>query len=104
MNSLLTDIIAAPLLGALLVLFIPRDYRVIIRLITLLATAVSMVCAITLFAKFQTGLTQYQFEQSIPWVKSLGINYHVGVDGVNVGLILMGGIVAFTAACVSREI
>ena len=34
----------------------------------------------------------------------LGISYHVGVDGINVGLILMGAIVAFAAACVSWEI
>ena len=31
-------------------------------------------------------------------------SYHVGVDGINVGLILMGAIVAFAAACVSWEI
>ena len=35
---------------------------------------------------------------------ALGISYHVGVDGINVGLILMGAIVAFAAACVSWEI
>ena len=46
----------------------------------------------------------YQFEQQIPWVESLGISYHVGVDGINVGLILMGAIVAFAAACCSWEI
>lgn len=104
MNSLLTDLIAAPLIGAMLVLFIPRDYRFIIRIVTLLSTAVSMLCGIALFAGFQSGATHYQFEQNYPWVQSLGLNYHVGVDGINVGLILMGGIVAFAAACVSREI
>ncbi len=37
-------------------------------------------------------------------VKSLGIGYHVGVDGLNVGLILMGAIVAFAASCAAWEI
>src|SRR5260370_29797224 len=32
------------------------------------------------------------------------MRYHVGVDGINVGLVLMGAIVAFAAACVSWEI
>ena len=50
------------------------------------------------------GANGYQFEQQIPWVESLGISYHVGVDGLNVGLILMGAIVAFAAACCSWEI
>ncbi len=48
--------------------------------------------------------TATSFEQQIPWVESLGISYHVGVDGLNVGLILMGAIVAFAAACCSWEI
>src|SRR5205823_14373195 len=34
----------------------------------------------------------------------LGIHCRLGVDGINVGLILMGAIVAFAAACVSWEI
>ena len=38
------------------------------------------------------------------WVSTLGISYYVGVDGINVGLILMGATVAFAAACVSWEI
>jgi NADH-quinone oxidoreductase subunit M len=42
--------------------------------------------------------------QRIGWVDSLGISYHVGADGVNIGLILMGAIVAFAAACASWEI
>jgi NADH-quinone oxidoreductase subunit M len=57
-----------------------------------------------MFCKFQTGAPGYQFEQQIPWVQSLGISYHVGVDGINVGLVLMGAIVAFAAACCSWEI
>src|SRR5262249_54325122 len=31
-------------------------------------------------------------------------SYHVGVDGINVGLVLMGAIVSFAAACCSWEI
>ena len=57
-----------------------------------------------LFLKFETGLPGYQFVQQIAWVKSLGISYHVGVDGINIGLILMGAVVAFAAACVSHDI
>src|SRR3954467_2444964 len=46
----------------------------------------------------------YRFTQIYPWVKALGISYHVGVDGINLGLIVMGAVVAFAAACVSWEI
>ncbi len=102
--SILTYILGWPLLAALALVFVPRNYRVIIRAVALLATFISMLLAIKMFCQFVTGHAGYQFEQQIPWVESLGISYHVGVDGINVGLILMGAIVAFAATCCSFEI
>jgi NADH-quinone oxidoreductase subunit M len=102
--SILTYILGLPLLAALLLVFVPGNYRVIIRAIALAATFVSMLLAVKMFCRFVAGHAGYQFEQQIPWVESLGISYHVGVDGLNVGLILMGAIVAFAAACCSWEI
>ena len=102
--SILTYILGWPLLAALALVFVPRNYRVIIRAVALLATFISMLLAVKMFCQFVTGHAGYQFEQQIPWVQSLGISYHVGVDGLNVGLILMGAIVAFAAACCSFEI
>ena len=102
--SILTYILGIPLLAAVLLVFVPGNYRVIIRAIALAATFVPMVLAIKMFCQFVTGHAGYQFEQQIPWVESLGMSYHVGVDGLNVGLVLMGAIVAFAAACCSWEI
>jgi len=102
--SILTCIFGWPLLAAVALVFVPRNYRVIIRAVALLATFVSMLLAVKMFCQFVPGHAGYQFEQQIPWVESLGISYHVGVDGLNVGLILMGAIVAFAAACCSFEI
>ncbi|HEX7652297.1 MAG TPA: proton-conducting transporter membrane subunit, partial [Verrucomicrobiae bacterium] len=102
--SILTQIAGWPLLAALLLVVIPRNYRVVIRAITVLATLISAVLAVKMFCQFVPGAAGFQFEQQIPWVTSLGISYHVGADGLNVGLILMGAIVAFAAACCSFEI
>ncbi|MBM3833327.1 MAG: NADH-quinone oxidoreductase subunit M [Verrucomicrobia bacterium] len=102
--STLTYILGWPLLAGILVVFIPQNYRFAIRLIALAATGVSMLLALKLFAQFQTGVAGYQFVQKAAWVEALGISYHVGVDGLNIGLIVMGAIVAFAAACVSWEI
>ena len=102
--STLTFIICIPLLAAIVLAFVPRNYRVIMRAVAIIATLISAVLAIIMFARFQVGIPGYQFEQQVSWVQSLGISYHVGVDGINVGLILMGAIVAFAAACCSWEI
>lgn len=102
--SILTHIFIWPLIAALLLVFVPRNYRVIIRVVALAATLTSMVLAIIMFCQFVPGKSGFQFEQQIPWVDSLGISYHVGVDGLNVGLILMGAVVSFAAALCAWEI
>lgn len=102
--STLTYIICIPLLAAIVLAFVPRNYRVIMRAAAIIATLISAVLAIIMFARFHAGMPGYQCEQQVSWVKSLGISYHVGVDGINVGLVLMGAIVAFAAACCAWEI
>lgn len=104
--SLLTSIILVPLLGALVVAPIPRNYRFVIRIVALASTLISMALAIAMFVQFDSAAVTdgFRFVQKLPWVQSLGISYYVGVDGINVGLILMGAIVAFAAACVSNRI
>jgi NADH-quinone oxidoreductase subunit M len=102
--STLTYIIGWPLCAAIVLLLVPRTFRPVLRAIAILATFVSAVLALKMFVQFKPGAPGYQFDQFVPWVSALGIGYHVGVDGINVGLILMGAFVAFAAACVSWEI
>ncbi len=102
--SLLTPILGLPLCAALALTFVPRNFRVVMRGTALLATLLSALLATLMFLQFHAGAPGFQFEQQVPWVPALGISYHVGVDGINVGLVLMGALVAFAAACVSWEI
>ena len=102
--SPLTLILGFPFLGALAVAFVPKHLRAVVRWIALVATFLSMAVALLVFGMFDSKILEPQFEQQFHWVPALGISYHVGVDGLNVGLVLMGAIVAFAAACVSWEI
>jgi NADH-quinone oxidoreductase subunit M len=105
----LTLIFALPLLAALLLAFVPRNYAVIMRLVAVIATFLTAVLAVKMFCQFNGAAVAengYRFVGTIPWLgaKSLGLACTLGVDGVNVGLVLMGAIVAFAAACCSWEI
>jgi NADH-quinone oxidoreductase subunit M len=105
--SPLTYIVCWPLLMALVLVFVPRNYRLVMRAGALLATLMALLVAVKMFLQFGGAPVDpggYRFVQQASWIESLGISYHVGVDGINVGLILMGAIVAFAAACVSWEI
>jgi len=96
MISPLTLVIASPLLAALLILFVPQNFRFVIRVVALLGLWLPWGWPFMFSAASErpSGLPVRRRTESIPWVESVGINYHVGVDGVNVGLILMGAIVA----------
>jgi NADH-quinone oxidoreductase subunit M len=104
---MLTVILGLPLLAALVLSFVPRNFRVLIRAMAVLATLLSAALAVLVFVQFNSaspGPHGFKFEQQVPWVQALGISYHVGLDGINLGLVLMGAIVALAAACVSWEI
>ena len=102
--STLTYIFAWPLVAALLLCLVPRSYRFVMRLVAVVATFISMVLAIKMFWRFDGAVQGFQFEQQVAWISSLGISYHVGADGLNAGLILLGAIVAFAASLCSWEI
>jgi NADH-quinone oxidoreductase subunit M len=104
MSLMLPTILGLPLLGAIAVAFVPRSYRFVIRTIAQAATFVSMLTAFCMFWHFVPGKEGYQFVASYEWVRDLGITLKLGVDGLNVALVLMGAIVAFAATSMSYMI
>jgi NADH-quinone oxidoreductase subunit M len=110
--NLLSAIFLIPLIAAGLIVLIPRTIRWGIRVVALMATFVTMVLGVILFCKYGNAeaIDGYKFTYFAHWVSldlsvsKLFINYHVGVDGINLGLVVMGSIVAFAATCLSKEI
>ncbi len=103
---MLTLIILLPFAAAIGLAFVPGNFRFFMRMATLATTAVVAFLALCLFWKFDAGAEGYQFITTVPLLGAgaLGMQCRLGVDGINVGLILMGAIVACAAACVSWEI
>jgi NADH-quinone oxidoreductase subunit M len=98
-----------PLLAALALVFVPRSFAVVMRGVAVIVTFVTMLLAILMFIRFNGAPVDadgYRFVSTIPafGAASLGMALKLGVDGLNVGLVLMGAIVAFAAACCAYEI
>jgi NADH-quinone oxidoreductase subunit M len=105
----LTYVFLLPLVAAIALVFVPRNFRVLMRAVAVAVTGVTMLLAVKMFWQFGAATADvggYKFVSAIPWLgaESLGIACKLGVDGINVGLVLMGAIVAFAAACCSWEI
>jgi NADH-quinone oxidoreductase subunit M len=107
--TILSLIFILPLLAAIALAFVPRNFAVIMRGVAVGVTFVTMLLAVVMFCSFNsvpTDASGYKFVSTIPCfgAESLGIVCKLGVDGLNLGLVLMGAIVAFAAALCSFEI
>ena len=45
-----------------------------------------------------------QFETEWTWVESLGLKFYLAADGINIGIIFMGAVVAFAAVCCAGDV
>lgn len=94
-----------PALAALIISFLPSGWTRLIRLFALLATGGSLALAATVFAElWNTPLTGYRMVESLPWFPALGIQYKLGVDGMSLSLLLLTGLVSWTAIWMSFSI
>jgi len=59
------------------------------RQISLGATVITFVLSIPLFTAFDSGTARMQFEEIAPWIEAFSANYHLGVDGISMPLILL---------------
>ena len=87
---LLSLVIWVPIIGGLLVLMTGSgrsglEAKVLSLLVALLTFAIS----IPLYTGFDTASHQMQFVELSPWIASFNINYHLGVDGISMPLILL---------------
>jgi NADH-quinone oxidoreductase subunit M len=89
-------------LGALLVLLLPKGKPATARIVALLTALVGLLIAISTFAGHRSGQLE-QITQST-WIPSLGIEYHLAVDGISLCLIVLTGIVAVAGILFSWNI
>ncbi len=86
---ILTLVVFFPLLAAAVVLFLDNKKSDLIRAVGLAATLITFVLSLHLPVNFIEGLKGYQFEANLPWIPQFNINYHVGIDGISLLLILL---------------
>ena len=87
---LLSLVIWVPIIGGLLVLAVAKSgNNNAVRWLSLLVAAFTFVLSIPLFSGFDTTMYQMQFVEKLAWIPAFNINYHLGVDGISMPLILL---------------
>jgi len=110
---ILTLIIFLPVVGGLLVCFLPRDREELARrfslLITILVFALTVIAALPsphgdAAARFKLGIGEMQSVVSIPWIPTFGIQYFLGLDGISLPLVLLTSFLCMLAMAASWPI
>jgi NADH-quinone oxidoreductase subunit M len=97
----ISAIIAAPLAAVIILLFLKDEMLWLVRAISVATTSFCLALSFYMLWAYDKGKGGYQFVERIEWVKSLGISYHVGVDGISIAMIVLTALVIFTGVFVS---
>lgn len=92
-----------PLLGALLTLVLPTGKARTIRLVSIGASAATFLLALTYLGAFDGSSGRLEFEEAHAWIPSLGIRFHVGLDGLSLFLFLLTAFVTPLAMAASTR-
>jgi len=87
---LLSLAIWVPIVFGVLVLATGPDRNArVARLIALIGAVLGLLVVLPLYTRFDTAAGGFQFQELAPWIASLHVNYHLGIDGVSLLLILL---------------
>ncbi|MFH0926112.1 MAG: NADH-quinone oxidoreductase subunit M [bacterium] len=90
---MLSLIVWTPILGVFLIYFLANS-EINIKRIALTCTGIPLLLSIILAFRFNPQ-GKYQFVERFKWIKNLGIDYYLGIDGLSLGLVILVGILTF---------
>src|SRR5215472_6791798 len=98
-------------LGALVLMFLPKGNAAVARTVAMLTALAGLLIGIAGFLQYQSVIATPGAEKIISitspecqWIPSLGIHYHLAVDGVSITLVLLTGLAAVAGILFSWNI
>jgi NADH-quinone oxidoreductase subunit M len=93
-----------PLIGAVVVLVFDVKNKNLVRGLALGFAFLALAMTLVLWHRFNPGFGGLQFEEVHAWVPVLGVQYHVGIDGLGLLMLLLSAIVVPMAMAASWQI
>ncbi len=80
-----------PLVGAAILLALPKERENVIKTVALGASILCAVIGIGILFRFDFSgdVAGYQFEANRKWISAIGTNYHIGLDGISLPLFIL---------------
>ncbi|MBA3309877.1 MAG: NADH-quinone oxidoreductase subunit M [Nocardioidaceae bacterium] len=79
---ILSTLVFLPTAIMVVLVFIRNELA--LRRVALTGAVVVLALSLVLTATFRRGVTDFQFVEQLPWVESMGLSYHLAVDGVSI--------------------
>ena len=89
----LNALIIVPIVGALVVTLLPKSRPELMRPVGAIFSAIAGALSLYVMAEFSISQSDFQFQSIQSWIPSLGINWHVGVDGISLWLVVLAGLI-----------
>ncbi|HIE40703.1 MAG TPA: NADH-quinone oxidoreductase subunit M, partial [Thiomicrorhabdus sp.] len=86
---ILSTLIWLPIVGGLLVLFAGRNNPALAKWLSLFTVGLTFILSIPLWTGFDTTTASMQFVENVPWIPMFNVNYHLGIDGLSMPLVLL---------------
>ena len=89
---ILPALVFTPILGALAILVTSGRRAELHRLLAIATAVITGALSIWVLVAFDVDDPSYQFVSKVTWVESLDINFHLGVDGISLFMVVLTGI------------
>jgi NADH-quinone oxidoreductase subunit M len=94
----LSLIVFLPLVGAGLVLLLPKRQESAAKAIALLFALGSLGASVLAVVRFDFDATeQFQFGTDLSWISAIGSRYHIGIDGISMPLLVLSTLMTVLA-------
>ncbi|MGA6924357.1 MAG: NADH-quinone oxidoreductase subunit M [Desulfosarcina sp.] len=100
----LTTLLLCCGIGLMIILFIPARNGRAIKIVSAVFSGLTLIISIYLYTAYDKQAGGFQFVEHVDWIPSLGIAYYNGVDGFALPMLLLTGIVFFTAVLTMWEL
>lgn len=110
----LSILVFSPIIGILLLAFVPKAQEATIKLIGFIATLPALVLALIAFFQYRGGADLKQLSESVNWIRFgsfsaidenlFMVKYELGVDGFSLVMIVLTAIIATLAAIASIHV
>jgi NADH-quinone oxidoreductase subunit M len=97
-SSAITITTLLPIVGALVIILVPRDRDRMVRGLGILFTGAALVLSIAIAIGFDYGTDGLQFVLDVDWIAAIGARFHVGIDGISMPLYVLTFLLSFLCA------